>query len=67
MDYEYLIIGIIFIIGGITIIDIYYRLERKAKLRYEELTGFSYKLITGGVFFIILGCDLVPTEILKII
>lgn len=67
MDYEYLAIVVIFIIAGFTIIDLYYKMMHKAKLQYKELSGFSSKLMIGGIGFIITGCSLIVDEIIKIV
>jgi hypothetical protein len=59
MDIINLTIGLIFIFSGIAIIVIYQRLIKK-----HGYGGFSFKLKTGGIGFVILGLYLIITELI---
>lgn len=61
MDFEYLIIGLIFIISGVFIIIGYEKLIKK-----YGYGGLFFKLRIGGLGFVIIGVYLIITELIKI-
>ncbi|MFN0729745.1 hypothetical protein [Polaribacter gochangensis] len=60
MDFEYLIIGIIFIVSGVFIIIGYEKLKRKI-----GNGGLSFKLRNGGFGLVVIGIYLIITESIK--
>ncbi|MFT4576503.1 MAG: hypothetical protein ACI9SI_001430 [Polaribacter sp.] len=59
MDIENLIIGIIFIIAGISFITGFEKLIKK-----HGYGGLSFKLRNGGIGFIIIGIYLIGRELI---
>jgi hypothetical protein len=63
-DFEYVIIGIIFLLAGIAIIY----LEKKAyKVNDENTSSFKYYSIKGAIILFILAVYLISKEVVKII
>lgn len=61
MDFEYLIIGFVFIISGIALIIGYEKIKQK-----NRSSGLTFKLRVGGIGFVIIGVYLIITELIKI-
>jgi NADH:ubiquinone oxidoreductase subunit 3 (subunit A) len=63
-DFEYVIIGIIFLLAGISIIY----LEKKAyKVNDENTSSFKYYSIRGAIILFMLAVYLIYNEVIKII
>ena len=63
-DFGYVIIGIIFLLAGISII--YF--EKKAyKVNEENTSSFKYYSIKGAIILFILAIYLISKEVIKII
>ena len=63
-DFEYVIIGIVFLLVGISIIY----LEKKAyKVNEENTSSFKYYSIKGAILLFILAIYLIFKEVIKII
>ena len=63
-DFEYVIIGIVFLLVGISIIY----LEKKAyQVNDENSSSFKYYSIKGAILIFILGIYLMFREVIKII
>ena len=63
-DYEYLIIGVIFLFIAILIFILEIEMYKPNK---DESGSFKYYSIKGGILLIVLGCYMIYSEIIKIL